>query len=236
MTDKFVKQFRNYNAAESHCWDWKLNFGEIEQSSVDCMARKDNAHAITTYMSTRFSSQYSSIETAIQDCWLISGILEPHSEYKTLSRYTASDSFFSSDMHRDHVDSYQEKQEMRQEIFKLSVDASNKNVSADNPQICDFTERAGVEIKISDSNSHENLACKANVKAIREGPYKYTEVLSNYTCLFLGYLQGLMELPGVYDIIVDVPGYNRWKKRVELSRDICHVHTVKIDLLLDPIE
>lgn len=234
MSEEYIAKFQDYDAAEKHCWDWKIDTQEIDMFSIDCMAREEDDHSINTIMSTRFISQYGDDDSAMQECWWLQGIQQSPEDYKLLSRTTSVDISSSYHMHRDHFDAYLESQERQQNI---SSDNSDENVVenpvSDDLAVCDQVIRFRLEINILDSQSYESLNCKADVVAINNDFDGHSEKLDNDNCV--NYLLGLMELPGSYEIIINVPGYVQQKHDIEIDQDKCHVTTVKFDLLLDRI-
>ena len=110
----------------------------------------------------------------------------------------------------------------------------------DGPTACTADFRPGVSIKILDSETGLPAACDAEAWLI-SGSYS-ENISDSWRCsqpdsLQSPWLNGAHERPGIYTAIVLKDGYVPWfRSGVRVFEDNCHVHEVKLEARLVPVQ
>jgi len=94
---------------------------------------------------------------------------------------------------------------------------------------CSTEARAGVEVSIFDADTGKPIISAEVTGLVQEGIYleRLFHLESTNT------LSGAYERPGTYTISISLPGYVEWKvSDVNVTRDECHVFTVRMDAFL----
>lgn len=94
---------------------------------------------------------------------------------------------------------------------------------------CSTEARAGVEVSIFDADTGKPIIRAEVTGLVQDGIYleRLFHLESTNT------LSGAYERPGTYTISISLPGYVEWKvSDVNVTRDECHVLTVRMDAFL----
>jgi hypothetical protein len=115
-----------------------------------------------------------------------------------------------------------------------AIGCSGSSVSAS--PVCTLELRPAVMVYVKDSLTNTGVASGASL-VVREGSFKDSVAAPNarpdLNDLVLG---AAGERAGTYQVTVSKPGYATWmQSNVRVTKNECHVNTVKLTALLQPV-
>ena len=100
--------------------------------------------------------------------------------------------------------------------------------------MCTLEARSGLQIRVSDRVSAENVLPTALVKALDGSYVDSVRVPTSYTRP--DFIPLVRERPGTYTVVIERAGYARFEQRgVRVTSNGCHVTPVIIEALLEKL-
>lgn len=114
-----------------------------------------------------------------------------------------------------------------------AIGCSGSSVSTS--PVCTTELRPAVMVYVKDSLTTAGVASGASL-VVRDGSFKDSVAVPNSRPdLNDSVLGAAVERAGTYQVTVSKPGYATWvQSNVQVTRNVCHVNTVKLTALLQP--
>lgn len=103
------------------------------------------------------------------------------------------------------------------------------------PMACTASIEPGIVVEVRDATTRQPIA-RGAVAELISGSYHETLLEHGFSNGQLLSLAGAFERPGSYQLKVSQKGYTAWSQdSIAVSKDACHVVTVKLEASLSPL-
>ena len=103
------------------------------------------------------------------------------------------------------------------------------------PTACTASIEPGIVVAVRDATTQQPVA-RGAVAQLSSGSYSETLLEHGFSNGQLTSLAGAFERPGTYQLKVNQQGYAPWSEdNIVVSKDTCHVITVKLEASLSPL-